>query len=854
MASPSNLALFGLGAFVILLAIPGAGCFAQQSDPQRIITAENREISSRIADTPLALDRARTDLARLQKTKENLDASMQQIDDYAKLPGLGREFVQTVIEELRTLPKPMVLTARVAQSRLVAATSDAYVRAERALRELGDIDAALAQRLKASGSAVPQAPTVEPALRQLLAEQRELLSRLVAEQQQLLKLLREIGDAEQALEQRSEAARGELTGLLFWIPVRPGTETFTELGQSLAWTVSPANWGAAAAILRDQMVRRPLWPTVALLIAVGLYAARKRLWSKLAALAPSEIGFERYRISHAMAGLALTLGLALPLPIVMHTAAMLLQSSVDTQAFPSALGDILRRAALLVLALVGTAWLLDQRGVAVRYFGWDETSLAFAARAVRRFAALFVPLIAIAGLNGLDHAPFANRESLGRVSHVIAVIVLAAFLVYLLRRKSPLMQRLVARAPRSAAVRWHPVWFTAVVALPLGIAALSAAGYFVAAGYFFGRMVYSLYLVLGALMLYGLMALWVQIKRRQLARRDENQAEKQAEARAAGQSAGVSLAVQRPIADIAAIGEQTRALLDLLITLLLLGGMWWVWKDSVPALSEIGNYALWTYTETVDGKELTRPLTVGHLFLAMLVGAVTAVAVRNVGALLDIVLLQRFEFQADATYAIKVTVRYALAAAGIVFAANILGIAWNDVQWLVAALGVGLGFGLQEIFGNFVAGIILLVERPVRIGDIVTIGDVSGTVAHIRARVITVVDFDNKEVLIPNKSLITDRVINWTLSSQTTRLQFKVSVAGESDLALVQRMMLDAVQRNPDVLQNPPPRVFFGGSQEGTLTFEISAFVDSFAKRQRVQHEINLAMNQALRENGIEIP
>ncbi|MCU0974033.1 MAG: mechanosensitive ion channel, partial [Burkholderiales bacterium] len=714
-----------------------------------------------------------------------------------------------------------------------------------------DIDAVAAQRLKPPASAAPQAPTVEPALRQLLGEQRTLLSRLVADQQQLLRLLREIREAEQALDQRNEAARGELTGLLFWIPVRPGKETITELGQALAWTVSAANWGAVAGTLRSQIARKPLWPTAALLLAVGLYAARKRLWEKLGALAPSEIGYERYRIGHAMAALALTLGLALPLPIVMHTAAALLSES-GIQGFPGALGDILRRAAVLVLALVGTACLLDQRGLGVRYFGWDEPSLAFAARAVRRFGVLFVPLIVIAGLNGLDHAPFANRESLGRVSLVIAVLVFTAFLVYVLRRRSPLIQRLVARAPRSAAVRWHPFWLTVVVALPLGVVALSAAGYFVAAGHFFGRVIFSLYLMLGALMLYGLMALWVQIKRGQLTRGDETQARKEAEAGAAGFAAGASLSGQRPIADIAAIGEQTRALLDLLITLLLLGGMWWVWKDSVPALSEIGNYVLWTYTSTVDGKDVTRPLTLGHLFMAVLVGVVTAVAVRNVGALLDIVLLQRFEFQADATYAIKVTVRYAIAAAGTVAAANILGIAWNDVQWLVAALGVGLGFGLQEIFGNFVAGVILLIERPVRIGDIVTIGDVSGTVAQIRARVITVVDFDNKEVLIPNKSLITDRVINWTLSSQTTRLQFKISVTSESDLALVQRVMLDAVKRNPDVLNDPLPRVLFVGSQKGAPAFEISAFVDSFAKRQRVQHEINLALEEALRQNGVK--
>ena len=116
--------------------------------------------------------------------------------------------------------------------------------------------------------------------------------------------------------------------------------------------------------------------------------------------------------------------------------------------------------------------------------------------------------------------------------------------------------------------------------------------------------------------------------------------------------------------------------------------------------------------------------------------------------------------------------RYAIAVVGIVLASNILGVSWSKVQWLVAALGVGLGFGLQEIVANFVSGLIVLGERPIRIGDVVTVGDVTGTVTRIRARATTVVDFDNKEVMIPNKAFITERVINWTLSNQTTRLLF----------------------------------------------------------------------------------
>jgi potassium efflux system protein len=244
---------------------------------------------------------------------------------------------------------------------------------------------------------------------------------------------------------------------------------------------------------------------------------------------------------------------------------------------------------------------------------------------------------------------------------------------------------------------------------------------------------------------------------------------------------------------------------------------------------------------------------VGALLLAILVGAITAVAVRNVGALLDIVLLQRLEVERDATYAIKVMTRYAIVAAGVVFASRIVGIGWSDVQWLVAALGVGVGFGLQEIVANFVSGLIVLAERPIRIGDFVTVGDVSGTVARIRARATVVVDSDRREILIPNKAFITERVVNWTLSDQTTRLLLKFGVAHGSDIAFVQRTVLEAVRSNADVLAEPPASVFFTGFGRRSLDFEIRVFVDSLDKRLRVQHEVDLAVERVLREHGVKI-
>jgi potassium efflux system protein len=849
--------MFRLGSAAAVAAALAGASFAQQPDPLSSIAAENARLVAQIAAGATARDGASAELEELRKAQRDLAEGMQRIERRAQVHVLGGEFAQTLIERRRQLPTPERFTAaRDARARLLAATSDANLRAEGELGGLADLDAAAAKRLAAAQPPIPEAqrPHVQAAARERLAAQRDLLTRLAELQQALLVALRETDEAERELVRQGQAARAELTQLLFWIPARPSTEAVRRLALALAWTASPANWRAAAAVLGEESARRPFWPAVAVLIAVGLYAGRGRLQRGLGSLAPAAVTYGRYRIGHTLAALAITLALAAPGPIVLSTAASLLGSAADAQPFPQALGDALGIVARLLLALSAFGWLLDRRGVAVGHFGWDEASLAFAARALRRFTALVVPLLFLASLNGLDHAPYANRESLGRLAFSVAMIALAAFLVHVLRRKSPPMERLRARAPRTWTVQLHSVWFGALVAVPLAAAALAAAGYFVAAGYIFGRTLESLFLVLGASMLYGLIALWVQVQRSHLARLRDEAAARPAAAGAAGEARSEIAQAPPPRLDLAAIGEEMRSLLDLFITLLLLGGLWWVWRDAVSILSVITDYELWRYTDTVDGKEVTHPLTVGGFLLASLVGVVTAVAVRNVGALLDIVLLQRLEMQADANYAIKVMTRYALAAAGVLLASDILGIGWSDVQWLIAALSVGLGFGLQEIVANFVSGLIVLAERPIRIGDVITVGDVSGTVARIRARATAVVDFDNKEVIIPNKAFITERVTNWTLSNQTTRLLLKVGVAYGSDVALVQRVVLEAVRSNPDVLPAPRPSVLFMGFGDSSLDFEIRAFVDSFDKRLRVQHEINSAVDRVLREHGIEIP
>jgi potassium efflux system protein len=839
------------GTLVLALAV-AAPAIAQQPDPAASIRAANNALQAQIAATAASLDDVRARLAATERAMGDLQASLDELERRAEVHAIGKEFARSLVHELQRLPRPGRFDADTSERlELLTATSDANLRAEQARRQLDDLDAAAERSLALlqPPPAAEQRPQVRAELRAALAEQRDLLTRMDALQIDLMKAVRALDSSQRELDRQYAAARRKLTQILYWIPAAANLQTWRDLGPALQWTFSPANWRSAARVVGMEFARQPLWPAAGLLSALLLLAARRGLRSRLVTLAPASVGLRQFGLRHALAALACTAALALPGPLILWILSMLLTQAPADASFAHALAEALSGAARLLLALTAFAWLLDRRGMAVTFFGGDADALAYTSRAVRRFAALFVPLLFAAALSGLDFTPWSNRESLGRLLLIIACLLAAAFTVRLLRRSSPLMQPLFAHAPRGLAAGTHWLWAGVLILIPLGIAGLAIAGYFVVAGFLLGRLLISLFVVLAAVTLYGLMALWVQVARYRLdLQRDERAAHREAGARADG----AALPAQR--LDLAAMGEQTASLLDLFVTALLIAGLWWVWRDALPNLNVVAEYSLWTVTDNVAGKELPRPLTIGALLLAFVVAVLTIVVVRKVGALLDIALLQRFDLQADATYAIKVIARYVVAAGGVVIVARILSIEWSDAQWLVAALGVGLGFGLQEIVANFVSGLIVLAERPIRVGDVVTVGDITGTVTAIRARSTRIVDFDRKEVIIPNKAFITERVTNWTLSDRMTRVVLKVSVAYGTDLAKLRRVLLETLKANPEVLPSPPPAVLMIGFGDSSLDFDLHAFIDSADKRLHVRDRLYVAIEGALRENGIEIP
>jgi small-conductance mechanosensitive channel len=208
----------------------------------------------------------------------------------------------------------------------------------------------------------------------------------------------------------------------------------------------------------------------------------------------------------------------------------------------------------------------------------------------------------------------------------------------------------------------------------------------------------------------------------------------------------------------------------------------------------------------------------------------------------------------NARFLILRSTTVAILCMGAVAALNILQIRLTGLAVTFGFLSVGIGFGLQNITSNFVSGIILLFERPVRVGDLITVGDSLGRVEAIGIRSTLLRTADNVELIIPNSQFIEQTVTNWTYRDKSVRVHVLVGVAYGSDTELVVRLLLDLARAHPLALQEPEPAVQLTTFGESSLDFALLVWIPDPAQRQDVVSDLNFAINAAFREHGVEIP
>lgn len=709
-------------------------------------------------------------------------------------------------------------------------------------------------KLRLATEFVDLPPGAEVQLRTILEARTGFLAELISNANDCLSRIEELDAAETEVVSTTQQLRDFIAEQILWVRSAP-TIGLADLqhSQSFFEDISKRSEQAntlAATVTRDAK-RRGHWWALALIVTCTLVIGRSRVRSQLleAGISAAKPTATQYRPT-VIAALA-TLFMALPVPLLAGFVGWRLSRDTETLAFATGWALMLFAAAYAMLSFVRHA--SRQGGLGTNHFGWDSKGLAAISRTTRSLQLLALPLLAVAvGVEIGNDASTVN--SLGRLSLISALLVVGILCYRLCRPKGAFRQAIESTNQGSWPARWAKLLAPLAA---LGVASLivaSIAGYHYTAIQLTRRIFVSCLFVFACFALRSLLMRWLVVAYRRVAMqlaREKRQALLDAQENSSGEAPPVEIEPQVSLADI---NQQARKLVGLGVAMAFVLSMWFIWGDVLPALGIFNRVELWASSLTSANPDVGPTyITLGDLVISAAIFMFTWFAGRNLPGLLEIAVLQKLPLDAGARYAATAITRYGITVIGLALGMRQLGISWQSVQWLVAAMTVGLGFGLQEIFANFVSGIILLFERPARVGDTVTVGEITGTVTKIRIRATTILDWDSKELIVPNKDFVTGNLVNWTLSNPYLRVIVNVGIAYGSDTRLATKLLYQVAEENPNVLDNPEPVVIFNEFGDSSLNFELRLFVNDLTMYRRLRHELHLAIDDLFKQHHIEI-
>ena len=267
--------------------------------------------------------------------------------------------------------------------------------------------------------------------------------------------------------------------------------------------------------------------------------------------------------------------------------------------------------------------------------------------------------------------------------------------------------------------------------------------------------------------------------------------------------------------------------------------------------------SIWNFITKVWAAELfgAGTVTIGGVLMLIVLFALVVMAERLLQRLIIRRFLSKTRLQSSLQYGLSRIFGYLLMAIGFYIAFQIAGFDLSSLAIVAASLGVGVGFGLQNIINNFVSGIIILAERPISIGDRIDVAGVAGRVTKIQLRSTTVVTNDNITMIVPNADFISNTVTNWSHGDPKVRIRVPVGVAYGTNLKLLQDLLLEAAVEHPKALRDPSPLVIFTEFGDNSLNFELAVWTEEMtATPIHFTSQMNFIIEKKLRDNDIEIP
>jgi len=680
-------------------------------------------------------------------------------------------------------------------------------------------------------------PQLRKALLEVAITRSDLLERLNRELSALLNESITLQLNQKQLLGTAQNLRTTLDEQMFWIPSNKPLDWdwLRYVPERFADQVASLPWGSGIKELADGLSQRPLLFLPLLLVIGALLWRRKYLYQRLGKVHQDIGHFRRDSQWHTPQAILINILLAMPVSLGLALCSYALQ--IDARGQNANLGAALWQLAQAWLVFYTAYRVLAPGGVAEVHFRWHKPQVEFLRGWVRRLGTVVLALVGVVAV--AEHQPSALADDVLGIGVVLACYALMAWLLSRLLLSSP------AHRDTSLFRKAVGVAFTA---LPIALFVAVCFGYYYTALKLTDRLIYTLYLLLFWLVIEAAFVRGLSVAARRLAY--QRALSKRA---AAKEGLDGEVIIEEPTLDIEQVNQQSLRLIRLALLGGFIGGLYWVWSDLITVFSYLNNVTLYEYASGTGAAASMVPISLGDLLGALVIAGITIALASNLPGLLEVLVLSRLSLAQGSAYAITTLLSYVIVGVGIVSTLATLGVSWDKLQWLVAALSLGLGFGMQEIFANFISGIMILFERPVRIGDTITIGNLSGTVSKIRIRATTITDFDRKDIIVPNKTFITGQLINWSLTDTVTRVTLKLGIDYGSDLDLVRDLLLKGAHENPRVLKDPEPIVYFLQFGESSLDHELRMHVRDLGDRNPTLDEINRYINREFKAHDIKI-
>ncbi len=845
-------------------------------------------------------EKAQADLAETSAKLEEIEQSFSDIQRKVDQLGLTGPIGSLLRRERSTLPDLRRRALRVRERRSQIETEqfkkfqleDERTKLQAELTNREAKVSAIVDRAVSASSGVSDAEraAVKDAADGLLSSQDEYLNELIKQYESYLTTLDALELKEQELIRRTKVFGEYIDERVLWIRSNDGLFSTLDVDSSDWGLLQVDSWGNLLQRLTQDAGEHMALFTLCVFLTGMLVVLRPRLRRELVSCGESARKGTCTAIVPTLRAAWLTVLLSLLWPGLLLLVGLRLAMIAGVSESGRAIGYGLQAVAIVGFSLELFRNVCRPHGLADDHFDWPDSSIVVFRNATPKLIALGLPIVFLTAAlyqNDSDH----RVDLIERLCFVLGTLVLAVFLRRVLRPESGVLREYLEAHRGGWLDRLTRLWYGGSVLSPLVLGGLAAVGFYYTAYQLSWRLFATILLLVAVQLLRAFLERLLIVQQRQIRIEQIRQQRKEAEARAAEESGAEQPAVATPLAsvpldelraEVEASTEQSRRLLRTALIMLSLVGAWVIWVDVLPALRFLDRWPLWSTTVEVTETESTTataatptgvspaatdpvtassdapreeivPVTIIHLTVAVLIAILTIAAARNVPGLMELWVLQKLPLDQSVRYAIRALTSYAIVLIGMIFSFKAIYVGWSQVQWLATALTFGLAFGLQEIFANFVAGLILLFERPIRVGDVVTVDDVSGVVSRIRIRATTITNWDRKEYVIPNREFITGRMLNWTLSDKVNRIVINVGIAYGSDTEQARDILLKICREHPLLLNDPGPNVTFEGFGDNTLNLVLRTYLPDLDNRLGTIHQLHTRINDEFNRAGIEI-